>query len=151
LELYQSSKPADVLVVYDEAYEGSDRIRRRACFLEANTRRIEAWRKPRFVMPAAARYGMLIPVLPAAGDSAPPPTAEALHAVVSTDHRFFTLHSGERNPGTFMLPVYPDASGRVKLVLLTPLALVADATTVGGFAFLVAYPASAEAVSAATR
>ena len=40
----------------------------------------------------------------------------------------------------YELPVYRDASGRVKQVLLTPVAVTADATIVGGVAAYICLP-----------
>jgi len=59
--------------------------------------------------------------------------------MVSTNALAFTVHSADANFGPYVLPVYRDSAGRVTQVLLTPLAIIADLTIVGGYVFLQAW------------
>jgi hypothetical protein len=105
--------PGDWLIEYDEASENNERIRRRAYYLNQNQAAIAAHKKPRFVRsPKPASF----------------PVAQAL---ISTNGQQFTVYAGAVDIGTHEFPVYPAPSGRVKQILLTPLAVVVDATIVG--------------------
>jgi len=137
LQLFHSARRNDVLVRYDAAYEGSDAIKPRAYWLRQNDEPVPNPHKPRFVSVKAARG--LVPVPQLDADTFPLTLNTGLYAVVSTNATDFVLHSGEANLGCFELPVYRDPAGRAAQVLLTPLAVVADLTIVGGFIFLQAW------------
>jgi hypothetical protein len=111
----------DVLVEYDEFSERTDRVRRRAYFLDANARRLEKQRKPHFVNPA--RYRDLQTILLAVEPS--PGISDQLHATWSRDT--LAIHSGGQVT-SHLLPVYFDPVTRTKQVLLTPPAVIVDAT-----------------------
>src|SRR5262245_46458849 len=131
LGLFYSSQRQDVLVEYSETREDDDSIHRRAYWLHENAQRLKERQKPRFV-PLGQEHGLTgVPLLPepAVPDSA---LADGLCAVVSSNGDTFTLYSAGKKEGTYELPVYPDNSGRVKQVLLTPPAVAADVTIVGG-------------------
>jgi hypothetical protein len=128
----------DVLVQYDEACDEKTSSQRRAYFLYGNRQRIEARRKPRFVQPSKAVGLVPIRVLESPCADGAPAVAN-LHAVVSTNNQPFTLYTNEVSLGSFDLPVYADASGRTKQVLLTPITVTADLTIVGGYLFLLAW------------
>ena len=130
LELFYSSAKMDVLVEFNESREGSDRIRRRAYWVEPNQSRTINRRKPEFVSAKEAAGLTPIPVFALMDHSQP--SADTLYAVASTTGRSLTLYSGEKQLQSFDLPVYRDKSGRTKQVLLTPPAVVADATIVAG-------------------
>lgn len=123
LQVYKTEN--DWLIQYDEANEKNARIRRRAFYLNENHTAINAHKRPRFVeRPETASF----------------PVANAL---ISKNADQFTLYEGGATVGTFEFPVYPDPSGRVKQVLLTPGALLIDATiaaaavaVVAGYAWL---------------
>lgn len=130
VQLFGSKHKGDVLVAYDEAREGDDSVRRRAYWLRENQERVQARKKPKFVRPE--RNGGLIEIHPV---TAPPNGVGEPErcAVVSTNGQGFTLYTEGKSAGVYELPVYADASGRVKQVALTPIAVAADATIVGGY------------------
>ena len=139
LQLFHSSHRQDVLVEYLETRESDGATQRRAYWLDRETTRVEARHKPRFVPLDEAQGLEPIPVL----DSGPVPGAPSsggLYAVVATNGTSFTLYSPEKALGSFDLPVYRDASGRVKQVLLTPPALAVDLTIVGGVVAIAVAP-----------
>ncbi|PWU21500.1 MAG: hypothetical protein C5B50_01520 [Verrucomicrobia bacterium] len=150
LGLYQATNRTDFLVLYDESSERSDSIQRRAYWLGANSDRIKARRKPHFVAVKTGEGLLPIPI-GSDGQTLASPASGCPYALSSTNGDSFTLHWPGSHAGPYELPVYPDASGRTKQVLLTPLTVAADITIVGGFLFVMFYPASAEAVSCAVN
>jgi hypothetical protein len=135
LRLFQSERSGDVLVEYDEWRDGDESIRRRAYWLEPNRERVHARRKPRFVPIDRASGLAAIPATeapPGAGDA----TIEKRYAVIPTQSQAFILYSADQKVGDYELPVYQDASGRVLQVALTPIAVAADLTIVGGYLFV---------------
>ena len=130
LQLSQSERTQDVLVQYDEGWEANDRIWRRAYWLGQNAHRIANGRRPLFVSTAPAKGLVAIPVF--CRTNLPADPAAGLYALVSTNGQEFRLCLPGKEPTEHALPVYTDASGRVKQVLLTPLTVIADATIVGG-------------------
>ena len=139
LQLFRSGQSEAVLVQYDESREGDESIRRRAYWLEPNREPVKNPHKPGFVDLKTARGLSPIPLVDFPGFASP---ADAgFHAVVATNGTEFTLRSGERTLGSYELPVYADASGRTKQVLLTPLTLVADLTIIGGILVVYCWPA----------
>jgi hypothetical protein len=139
LSLFDSSSPKDLLVEYSEMREETSSSVRRVYWLFENARRIQERRKPKFVPEAAAKGLVAIPVLqaPAAPDRS---LAGGRYAIVSTNDYAFTLYSEGKEEGAFELPVYADSSGRMRQILLTPPAVVADAAIVGGIAGLACLP-----------
>jgi len=137
LRLFQSTNSQDVLVQYDECRENDDRVRRRAYWLEHNSDRVRERQKPRFVSFKPEACLIDIPVSEAAfsADSGTGP----VYALASTNNQSFTLYSSGRQKGPYELPVYPDASGRTKQVILTPFTVAADLTVVGGYLFVIAW------------
>src|SRR5689334_24260853 len=73
IRIYQSVRPPDLLVTYDESLERNDQLRRRAFYLQANLERLRAGRKPRFV--SASRTNGLIQLAAGSATGAPSPTA----------------------------------------------------------------------------
>jgi hypothetical protein len=137
LRLFYSDPAHDLLAEYDEVTDASARVQRRAYWLEPNAAAIEAGREPQFLASTNAQGLAAIPVTgnPAYGAL---PGYRGLYAVVSTNGRSFYLYSGQKELGCYGLPAYLTTSGqRVKQVLLTPLAVAADATVVGGGVALV--------------
>ena len=131
LKLSLAGGSGDMLVEYEEVNERSDQVRHRAYFLEANKRRVEKRRKPHFVDPK--RYPDLLPV--AVFSEPTPESAIHLypsHLYATRKDNVFILHIGGNDPTTHSLPVYFDGVTRTKQVLLTPPALLADASIVGG-------------------
>ena len=138
LRLYHSAAEKDVLVVYDEISERDHAVKERAYFLYRNADRIEQRRRPRFVDAGLAKHFAPLPI---ALTPAPPPglPPAGLYAVASTNRPAFALWSEGRSISSHELPVFLDRSGRVTQVLLTPVAVVADATVVGGVIFFFAW------------
>jgi len=131
LLLFQSNQSQDVLVQYDESRESDDSIRRRAYWLRRNAERCQERRRPRFISLEQAQGLTPVPIAdaPVVGG---PPRPDTMYAIVSTNGHAFALHQADRELGSYELPVYADASGRVKQVLLTPITVAADLTIVGG-------------------
>ena len=130
LELFYSPQKEDVLVEFNESREGSDRIHRRAYWVERNQSRTRDRRKPEFASVKEAAGLTPIPVFALTDPGQP--SDDALYAVTSTTGHSFTLYSGDKQLKSCDLPVYRDMSGRTKQVLLTPPAVVADTTMVAG-------------------
>jgi hypothetical protein len=130
LRLFQAG--GDVLVHYTETRDSDDKQRQRTYWLHENERRIDERRKPHFVPERAARGLDPIPVLSPSGIANVTNTCGP-YALSSTNLDSFTLYAPDgRRLGDYRLPVYRDASGRVKQVLLTPVCFAADCTIVGG-------------------
>ena len=149
IQVFYSRQSDDLLVRYDEVREGNESVKRRAYWLGRNGEPVRNPHKPRFVRMEAVHGLTPIPVLDTATNL--PPLETGLYAVVSTNAQDFTLHSREKTLGSYELPVYPDASGRVKQVLLTPFAVVADLTIVGGVLVVVSLPSSWESLNRLTE
>lgn len=126
LHLFNVPPQSDLLAVYDEYSERGDAIRTRAYFLEQNQKRVERRRRPHFVNTNWLHGLMPVPVL---GATNSPLT---LFALVATNHQSFTLYSGGRAVASRELPVYNDGKARAARIALTPVAVAADLTIVGG-------------------
>ena len=131
--LFDSSERGDVLVEYDEWRDGDEKIRRRAYWLEQNTARLQAHRSPRFV---TAQHDSDLSPIPEIEARPVDGHASTGHHCAIISNQVFALYSGENKIGNYELPVYADASGRVKQVALTPIAVAADLTIVGGVLFV---------------
>jgi len=137
LRLFYSEPARDVLAEYDEESEGTSKVQRRAYWLEPNALAVAAGRQPRFVSSTNTQGLAAVPVTDNP-TSTLPPGYRGLYAVVSTNGQSFHLRSGQRQLGFYGLPLYFTSSGqRVKQVLLTPFAVAADATVIGGCVALV--------------
>lgn len=130
LKLFDASQRNDYLVVYDEYSERRDGTRVRAYFLNQNEPCVAQGRKPHFVSPKLAREWPPIPVLsqlPLESNQQP----SVIYAVIATNQSSFAIFPG--GPATkHELPVYNDGWGRTERIALTPVAVVADLTIVGG-------------------
>jgi hypothetical protein len=142
LRLYRG-EDQKLLVQYNESVESNDSIHRRAYWLEDNRGRLEERLKPHFVPLARSKNLTLVPVIESPGvpDQA---SIEDWHAVVSTNGHTFVLYAANKEVGTYELPVYCDASGRVKQVLLTPFAVAVDLTIIGAVLSYLWLPAVAD-------
>ena len=130
VHLYDGGKHADVLVVYDEYSERSDATHTRAYWLNQNERRLERRRRPVFISTNAAVRLSSLPVfrhLPE-GTNLPPH-----YALFETNRQSFTLYSETGLQTSHELPTYNDGRGKIEKAVLTPPAVVADITIVGGF------------------
>lgn len=131
LKISRADAKADFLVEYDEVCEGSETIRRRAFFLEANLAAIQERRRPHFInMPANPTTGISI-------GAADGKTNSDWYVSIGTDPAYFSIHSAGKVLGPYQLPVYDTGSGRAKKIALTPFALVGDAVLVGSVLGLV--------------
>jgi len=130
LQLFDASRQKDFLVIYEEYSERHDSTRTRAYFLNRNAKRVEQGRKPHFV---SARWSHKLPPVPV---SQTPPVSgtnfpQTIFAVISTNTQSFTIYSSEHRTN-HDLPVYNDGWGRIDRMALTPVAVVADLTILGG-------------------
>src|ERR1051326_6062307 len=137
LQLFQSVKPNDILVQYDELRERSDAVRRRAFYLYANLSKLEARRKPRFVsLDRAGGLGPIAVFLNSVNETNLP-AGPAVYAILSTNGFNFSLHSATGTWCNFQLPAYEDSLTQGERVLLTPVTVVGDvvvgAMVVGAF------------------
>lgn len=130
LRLFRSGQPGELLVLYQESCEPHDARRTRAYLLYRNARRIERQKQPKFVKIDSARGLEPVPVYSAANPS--PLQAPPMYAILATNKLWFTLYSSGTFVGSYALPVYRDGMGKIERVALTPLAVSADVTMVGG-------------------
>lgn len=137
LALAWSDERKDVLVEYDETGPRSGKVVRRAYWLKENESQARPVGKPRFVKDPIKNLqpmGVL--------QTAPPESPPDRYAVAEEGGRRFRLFGIEGdNSEVHYLPTYCVDSGRWVQVLLTPPAVAADATVVGGLLFLWASPA----------
>lgn len=132
LHLFDAQRRNDLLVVYDEYSERSDKIHTRAYWLDENQSRVDQQRAPHFINTHLS--GSLPPVPVFYGSTSNEMNlARPLYAVVAMNNRSFTLYSGNRKIGSHDLPVYNDGRGRVDKIALTPIAVTADLTIIGGY------------------
>ena len=129
VQLFDAGQQKDLLVVYDEYSERHDAVRSRAYFLNQNDPRVAQGRKPRFTTVPAETNLPPLPVLFMAPLSTNSP--ETVYAVLATNRQSFTLYAGGRRTN-HNLPVYNDGRGQTYRIALTPVAVVADLTIVGG-------------------
>jgi hypothetical protein len=140
LRLFDAKRQNDLLVVYDEYSERSDKIHTRAYWLNENEMLVNQRRAPHFVNTNLMRNLPSVPVFYA---SAPSKTnlTRIFYAIVATNQQSFTFYSGNREISSYDLPFYNDGKGRVEKIALTPVAVTADLTIVGGYVFLWAWSA----------
>ena len=130
LSLFRSERDNDFLIQYDESCESNESILRRTYWAGRNEDRVRDRRKPRFVSEDEARGSSLEPVEMAPDGTNDP--SRKLCAILSANDQTLTVISSGGELMHCQLPVYADASGRVKQVMLTPLTVAADLTIVGG-------------------
>jgi hypothetical protein len=131
LRLFDASRNNDFLAVYDEYSERHNSIHRRSYLLNQNQKRVELGRKPHFVSARLACKLPPVPIFqtpPGPGTTIPP----ALYAVISTNKQSFAIFSG-KGKTDYSLAVYNDGRGQIYRIALTPVAVTADLTIVGGF------------------
>jgi len=131
LQLYYSDRRKDLLVQYDESREKEKKVQRRSYWLEPNLTIVNDGRKPEFVAPTTLDGLTRVP-LSATKPDTPPQGFKGLYVVSETHDPRFTLYSGTNELNACILPIYHDNEQIAVKVLLTPPALVADATLVGG-------------------
>ena len=134
LRLYQSTEKDDVLVQYHEWVDVNEKVRTRTYWLNRNSRLVSNPHKPKFISARTAEGLVLIPLL----DSPPSFAGNTgqMSAVRVNSPPGFVLYSDNRELGRYALPVYDDATGTAIKVLLTPLAITADAAIITGYLYL---------------
>ncbi len=147
MRLYFSPQRKDVLVEYLDEREDEKSTQWRAFWLYHNVERVRARSRPHFEPLATGKDLRVIPVYATPEAAAPARERPGMYAVLTGNKHEFILLSGDRELGTFELPVYRDASGRVKQVLLTPPALVADTAIIAGVLFVACLPALMQALA----
>jgi len=134
LRLFEGPQ-TNVLVVYDEGSERNNSIHTRAYWLAENQTFVEQHKRPDFAAFNPKEHWPSIPVYyhPIPSQVTFP---AGLFAVVATDKHSFTLYRDKQAVGSHELPIYNDGKGRIEKIALTPLAVTADISIVGG---LIAY------------
>lgn len=122
----------DVLITYDEQKESSDNIKRRAFYVLENQRLLEARKKPHFVSLKTAAGLEPVPIFWETNRFETNAIASAV--IFSTNYHSLELILTNQNQGKFTMPLYEDGHGRQTQVLLTPLAVTADAGVVAAIA-----------------
>jgi hypothetical protein len=132
LRLFDAKRQNDLLVVYDEYSERNYGIHTRAYWLNENEMRVNQRRAPHFTNTNLMQNLPSVPVFYA---SAPSETnlTQGRYAIVATNQQSFTLYSGNREISSYDLPFYNDGKGRVEKIALTPIAVTADLTIIGGY------------------
>jgi hypothetical protein len=138
LALFEATGRTNLLVEYDSYSEKHHRIKRQAYYLLSNQGPIRAGKAPRFVPPAAANGMNPLPVFGAKAFTNAPPTHLTNYVLMSGSGREFTLHPQAEPMEPFQLPAYPESSGTLTHVALTPVAVVGDTAMVGLVAGFVA-------------
>lgn len=135
LHLYQSEKQNDILVVYKEQSERTERIYTRAYWLNKNQIRVTRESQPVFINKKAARNLPAVPVF----DSTTPPNGGGIQSfyAVSGTNQSFMLFSGTREVGSYDLPVYDAERPVAEKIALTPITMTADAAIVAAVAGIV--------------
>lgn len=139
LVLYEVASRRDVLVEYSAIRGKGLGHQRLAYFLEANRTRVEASKAPRFVDPKTISGLKPIPCLrPNPPADGPVPT----NCCVVENGSLTTFYRPGFPPEDLILPRFQDNSGKLRLVILTPVAVVGDVAIVGvalGLVGVVAY------------
>jgi hypothetical protein len=153
IQLFYSSQTQDVLVEYDERVGNTAATKRRAYWLDQNLTKEGRETRPRFVSLDRGQGLQRIPVFESKEKADSSPTIGLF--AVSTNSLGFQLYGMSENQnngflatatllGDHELPAYYDDSGRRRKIMLTPPALVADLSIIGGCAALIAAYAYAQ-------
>lgn len=124
LHLYESKKQNDILVVYKEQSERTERIHTRAYWLNKNQIRVTQQSPPFFISKKAAQNLAAVPVF----DSMPTNQygIQTFYALSGTNQSF-TLYSGTHEVGAYTLPAYDAGRPIAEKIALTPVTMTADA------------------------
>ena len=136
LHLYQSKKQNDILVVYKEQSERSERINTRAYWLNRNQIRVTRQSPPIFVSQRAARNLPAVPVF-----NSTPPNLDAVRSfyALSATTQSFRLFLPAGEVSSYSLPLYDAERPVAEKIVLTPVTMTADvaiAAAVAGVVFL---------------
>lgn len=138
LQLYYSEEQKDFLVQYDESRNREKTIHTRYYWLKPNVKLTEGGRKPEFLDLASVDGLQQLPQTPLPLNP-PPPGLNGLYVVYRPDDIRFQVYSGTNQIRSYILPDY-DANQKTALkVLLTPPAVIVDATVIGAVIYLVLY------------
>src|SRR5579864_5624919 len=127
LQLFQTADQKNFLVLYDEYSERYDSIHTRAYLLDRNQQRIKERRAPYFTGTNLVHGLKAVPVF----SSSFVPSADSPSLFAVEGHECFTLYENA-NTNAYDLPVYNDGRGTFYRVALTPPAVIADVTIIGG-------------------
>jgi hypothetical protein len=146
VKLFYSSQHEDVLVEYDEKVGHKGATRRRAYWLEQNQAKEGREERPRFVSLKEAVGLQPLPVSES-GEEADSSSTIGLFATTTNSFEFqlYGISENQTNGtlakatilGDHELPAYYDSSGRRRKIMLTPPAVLADASIVAGIAALI--------------
>ncbi len=126
LKLSQTKDGQDVLVEYQELYEGNGHIRHRAFLLFQNEKRLDANKKPRFVSESKANKLRASPIQTFSVTDELPTPQPLRYAVISTYGNGFTIVTDGYAGDPYRLPVYLDPRGTIVEVALTPVTATCD-------------------------
>ena len=127
LQLFQTPDQKNFLVVYDEYSERYDSVHTRAYLLNQNQKRINDRQAPYFANTNLVHGLKAVPVF----SSPVVPGADLPSLFAVEGHESFTLYENA-NTNAYDLPVYNDGRGTFYRVALTPPAVIADVTIIGG-------------------
>jgi hypothetical protein len=125
LALFENPKTGKALVVYNEHAEMTERVQKRAYWVDPSSDAPANPYKPHFVQVTAQKN--LPPV------SLRPVPAPAGLSVVSTNDHIFVFHRNGQPLGKHQLPAYSGSEERFTQIAFTPLTFLADLTIIGGF------------------
>jgi hypothetical protein len=153
VQLYYSSQRQDVLVEYDEKVGHKGATRRRAYWLEQNQAKEGKEERPHFVSLNEAEGLQPIPMATSIEKAESYPSI-GLFAVTTNSFGFQVYGTSENQNtgplakvttlGDHELPAYYDSAGRRRKIMLTPPAVLADASIVAGYAAIIAAYAYAQ-------
>lgn len=127
LELFEAKSDSDVLVKYEALSETKGETRLCAFLLFANAKNLKEGHKPRFIRPERRQGLPSIPVFIGPSEAM---TNLPSYCLLSTNGQQFTLHFHGKPAQTYELPVFEENRSVVRRIVLTPIALLADAGTV---------------------
>ena len=128
LRLFRDEGRDDLLVMYDEFSERHEATQTRAFFLNQNKKLLAQQALPHFVNVNSFCNLTPVPMF----SLAPTNSTEPFYAITATNGARFDIFSGGRASSSNVLPTYNDGSGQWKRIALTPVAVVADLTIIGG-------------------
>ena len=134
LRLYQTADHKDVLVRYDEALKRNAAIKKSRAFLVfANQHKLDAGKKPSFLSARGAAKIQSTPLEIVPSIDSHSGKNEKILATISSDGSNFTLVSNGRAIGPYDLPAHITTSGKMIRFIMTPPAVVGDATICATF------------------
>ncbi len=134
LKLYQTVDQKDVLVRYDETLRRNAAIKKSRAFLVfANQRSLDAGKKPMFLSAREAAKMQSTPLEIVPSIDSHIGKNEKMMAMISSNGSNFTLVSKGHTIGSYDLPAYITTSGKMIRLIMTPPAVVGDATICATF------------------